>query len=490
MHRTRCTSGLSLLIMTFYVIILFIGCQSSEQKVKNQADSETTNQRDTVSNTLQDGVLTALVDNSITSYFIYKGRPFGFEYEMLKLFTQEHNLQLRIKIIYDVDHILDSLAAGRGDVVAANLTISKSRSKKVAFTKPLFRTRQILVQRLPENAQKMTKDEIKDHLITDRLDMAGKTIYVRPNTSYNQRLQNFIDETNTNIKINEVSGDVVTEKLIEMVSDGEIDYTISDENKAKINAAYYDNIDISTPMSLSEPIGWAVNKHATTLLDTLNEWIDKRRGSLEYNIVKNKYFNIDSRTERTISKNYEIVKSGRISKYDELIKKYATKLHWDWKLLSAQVYKESRFNPDARSWQGAVGLMQVLPTTAKQYGVSATELSVPDYNLKAGTSYLGYLEKHWMNESLDSVQVIKFTLASYNVGLGHVEDAQKLAQKYGYDQNIWDGNVEEMILNKSIPKYYEDPIVQYGYCRGKEPVDYVEDILKKYILYTEFVRGR
>lgn len=458
---------------------------------QNPSGQEADNQRviynsDIPEFTQEDGVLTVLMDNSLTSYFIYQGEAMGYEYEMLKLFAHENDLKLNIKIIGQLENILDSLNAGKGDLVAANLTISKGRMDQVAFTEPLFRTKQILVQRLPDNKRKMTSDNIEKSLVRDRLDLAGKKVMIRKNTSFELMLHNLISETGIDFSIDYAPGDLVTEHLIEMVSNKEIDFTICDLNKAEIFNAYYNNIDIQTPMSLSQPIAWAVNKESTALLSTLNSWIKKRFGSLEFNMIHNKYFDITKRKGKLISKEYDYMKEGKISDYDELMKKYAATINWDWRLLASQMYKESKFDPNTKSWRGATGLMQLMPRTALSHGVQANELNDPEKNIIAGTKHIAMLENHWNAKSLDSVEFIKFTLGSYNVGQGHVEDAIRLAKKYDLNPSIWDDNVAKMLLNKSIPKYYNDPVVKYGYCRGKEPVNYVETILDTFELYKQF----
>jgi membrane-bound lytic murein transglycosylase F len=189
------------------------------------------------------------MDNSFTSYFIHKGQPLGYEYEMLKLFADENELKLDVKIIGNIENILDTLLEGKGDLVASNLSISQERMEFVSFSKPLLRTRQVLVQRIPENRSQLTKQEIEESLIRDRLDLEGKSVMVRKNSSYELILKNLISETGIDLEIEYAPGDYVTEQLIDMVSNGEIDFTICDENKAIIFNAYYDNIDIATPMS-------------------------------------------------------------------------------------------------------------------------------------------------------------------------------------------------------------------------------------------------
>ncbi len=477
---------LNILIPSLLSLLLFIHSCNQKKSTKSTDIEEVTADIDLPFYTQKKGVLTVLLDNSLTSYFIYQGKALGFEYEMLALFAKENDLRLELRIIGQVENILDSLMAGKGDLVAANLTISQERKNLFAFTESLFRTKQVLVQRLPDNIQKLTRDEIEHSLIRDRLDLKDKKVMIRKNSSYELMLTNLVAETGLNLLIEYSPSDVVTDQLIEMVSNKEIDYTICDLNKAEIFNAYYDNIDIKTPMSLSQPIAWAVNKESTELLAKLNSWIRKRSGSLEFNMINNKYFEMTKRKEKLILKEYDYVKEGKISDYDDLIKKYAASLNWDWRLLAAQIYSESKFDPNIKSWRGAVGLMQLMPKTALSYGIQGKELADPNNNIIAGTKHLAMLEAYWEKELSDSLEVVKFTLASYNVGQGHVEDAIRLAKKYDVDPTKWDNNISQMILNKSIPKYYNDPVVKYGYCRGREPVNYVKSILKNYELYSQF----
>lgn len=426
------------------------------------------------------------MDNSLSSYFIYRGEPMGYDYDMLKLFADENGLTLDLKIIGQVENIIDSLLAGEGDLLAANLAISEDRMEKIAFSEPLFRTNQVLVQRLPKDIKTLNKDEIEKRLIRDRLDLEGKEVVVRKNSSYELILQNLIRETGMDLKITYAGGDVVTEDLFDMVANEQIDYTLCDKNKAIGFHAYYDNLDISTPMSLSQPIAWGINKASTELLATINSWVEKRKGTLEFNIIYNKYFTLDNQKARIIHKDYDIVKDGKISDYDDLLRQNASNINWDWKLLAALVHQESKFNPNTKSWRGATGLMQLMPRTANSHGISASELTNPAKNIQAGTEHLASLEKYWKSIIPDSLECIKFILGSYNVGLGHVEDAVRLAEKYKLETDVWDDNVAKMLLNKAVPKYYKDSVVKYGYCRGREPVHYVNSILDYYKMYTQF----
>ncbi|MGK0236173.1 MAG: membrane-bound lytic murein transglycosylase F, partial [Psychroserpens sp.] len=169
---------------------------------------------------------------------------------------------------------------------------------------------------------------------------------------------------------------------------------------------------------------------------------------------------------------------------DGLIKKYSQPLNWDWRLVASQIYQESKFDPRVSSWASASGLMQIMPKTAEELGV--TNRSDPEQSIKGGTKYLKQIWEHF-DDITDTIQRTKFTLASYNCGLYHVIDAQNLAEIKGLKKDIWDDNVETIILKLSKPKYYNHPKVKYGYVRGLEPYNYVRQIFERYQHYIQFI---
>jgi membrane-bound lytic murein transglycosylase F len=159
-------------------------------------------------------------------------------------------------------------------------------------------------------------------------------------------------------------------------------------------------------------------------------------------------------------------------------------LNWDWRLLASQVFQESKFHPDAHSWAGATGLLQLMPRTAKQYGV--TNPLDPEDNVQGAVKFLKWLESYWQQRIPDDGERIKFVLASYNTGAGHVEDAQRLAEKYGGNSQRWE-DVSYWLLQKSTQKYSSDEVVKFGFCRGLEPVNYVTNILERFDHYKQYV---
>lgn len=429
------------------------------------------------------GKLIAVTDINSTSYFLYKGEPMGFHFELLKAFTDHLGIDLEIITENHINHAFSLLNSGEADLLAFGLTINTSRKKEILFTDPLMETRQVLVQRKPRNWHSMTEDEINRHLIRDLLDLAHKTVYVQENTSHSERLRSLAAEIGDTISIAEVPYN--SEELFRNVALGEIDFSICDENVALVNSTFYPDIDIKTAVSFDQNIAWGVRlKNSERLLNALNKWIDAYRETRSYALLYAKYFK-NSRSSIIVNSDYYSLNTGKISRWDDMVKSASININWDWRLLSSLICQESRFNSCVESWAGAYGLMQIMPVTAKKYGIDIT--SSPANNIKAGTRYINWLESVFESKVPDRDERIKFVLASYNAGPGHVLDAMKLAEKNGMDPHIWDGNVAYWLLKKSDPKYYNDTVVKNGYFRGTESVNFVSEILQRFEHYKNII---
>lgn len=432
----------------------------------------------------KEGKLKALTIYSNSSYFLYRGMPMGFEYELLTRFAKYLNLDLEISIVRNIDSMFNKLNTGKADIIAYGITVTAERKKQVDFTDYLYLTHQVLVQKKPENWRKMKLHEIKRTLINDAIKLSGKTVSVRKNSSYYLRLKNLSKEIGEEINIDTIPGSFSTAEIIKKLVDGEIKYTVADNNIASINASYYPILDINTPVSFSQRISWATRFNSPELKEKANKWLSEFKKTSDYYVIYNKYFKNKRHFKKRIKSDYFSLKKQKISPYDDLIKKYAAKINWDWRLLSSLIYQESQFKPKAKSWAGAKGLMQIMPSTAKELGI--TNRSNPEQSLKGGTKYLNQIWNKFENIS-DSVQRIKFTMAAYNCGYYHVIDAQNLAQKRNLNIKLWDDNVEKMILSLSYPKNYNDKVVNYGYVKGIEPYNYVEQIFKRHSHYKKFI---
>lgn len=427
------------------------------------------------------GYFTAIVDNSSTGMFLYRGEPMGYEYELLSQFAESVGLELRFDITPSLEDGFRKLNAGQGDILAYNLSVTKERRRFMDFTVPHNYVRQVLIQRKPDNWRDLKLHEIEKTLLRNPIDLIGKAVYVRKGSAYTTRLRNLSDEIGGDILIIEEFEELETEALIELVVKGTIDYTIADEDVALVNARYFPILDVRTAISFPQQIAWGVRKNTPQLLDTLNSWIGEMKLTNDYYALYDKYFKSTRKSKEMVESDFFSRDSDKLSPYDSLIKQSATKINWDWRLLAAQISKESRFDPDAKSWVGAIGLMQVMPKTANSYGVR--NLYDPVQNLKAGTKHILWLEEVW-SEIDDDREREKFVLASYNVGQGHVQDAIRLTEKYGSNPNKWE-DVAKYLRLKSKKKYFNDAVVKFGYCRGDEPVDYVSDILYRYNRYLQ-----
>lgn len=431
------------------------------------------------------GKLVAITGYNAYSYFIYRGLPMGFEYDLVKRLADHLDLDLEIIVEKDINEMFRKLDEGEGDIIAFNLTVTSERMEQVSFTHYHHTTKQVLVQRRPENWRRMMNHQIERELIRTPFDLDGKTVYVRNGSAYLQRLKNLEVETGISMNIIQAESTLSTEDLIEMVSTGEIDFTVSDDNIAMLNQAYYSNLDIGTDLSLPQKIAWAVRKDSDSLLTVINDWLDEMRGDPDYYTIYKKYYQNRHDFKNRLVSEYFSAKTGKISEYDDLLKDYSKYLDWDWRILASLIYQESRFDNQARSWAGAVGLMQLLPSTAEQYGV--TDLTDPYQNLEAGIKYLVWLDNFWEREIADKDERIKFVLASYNIGLGHIMDARALAEKYDGNPDVWEDNVEIFLLKKSRQKYYNDEVVKYGYAKGTQTIAYVNEILERFDHYKQFV---
>jgi len=270
-----------------------------------------------------------------------------------------------------------------------------------------------------------------------------------------------------------------------MVNEEDIKYTIADDYKAKILTAFTPSLDINTPLSSKQKIAWAVRKESKNLLNSLNRELRQAKKKVDYYVIFNKYFKNRSYFKQRIKSPFYSLSNNQISEYDDLIKQSADRIGWDWRLLASLIYQESRFNPEAQSWAGAKGLMQMMPETAKMLGLE--DAANPEKNIIAGSTYLQKIYNRFKNIS-DENQRIKFTLASYNSGYGHILDAQRLAKANGKDPNTWDDSVDMMILALQNPEIYHKPEVRYGYAMGKETYNYVSEIYQRYGHYSFFIK--
>lgn len=450
-----------------------------------QTPSEDTTQRD--SSVLNIGTLSQSI-----SYYEKGEKIIGYEYEMAQDFAKSQNKKINFIIGKDVNDLANKVANGEIDLVAYPIVMSNEYRQKLLFTNHTYITHQVLVQRKEEKKQvvtgrkrKKTKTTITRE-INDVTQLIGKEVWVLAGSKHEERLKNLNEEIGGGIIIKTCGEEEDEEDLIDRVSKKDIDFTICDEKVAKANTSEYNNIDLSLNISFDQRAAWAAKD--TTLLNAINKWEENSQTQKLVRTLHMKYFD----TKNYIAINNRRIRitkipkgSHEISNYDPYYKQFGKENGFDWRLIAAITYKESRFHPDVIGWSGSIGLMQLMPNTAKKMGArNREELFDPEINIKVGCKCLKVMYDSYKTiPSTDDR--IRFTLASYNAGVGHIKDAQALAKKYGKDPLVWTNNVETFVRLKSNRQYFTDPVVKHGYMSGNNVCNYVATIMAQYEEYKE-----
>lgn len=463
----------TLIVLGYFCLLLVaIGCDDVGHRKKAKRDQQGLVDLDSIR---RRGSLIILTENSASTYFLYRNQESGFDYELALAFAKHLGVRLEVKLIDDVDRMFEMLRNGDADLVASNLTVTPNRSDSVSFTSPLYQTRQVLVQRKIEQP-----NSSHSLAIQDSTQLGLIPIWVHRYSSFYERLNDIAVRSGQTIRIEEAPGEISTDDLIRLVDDGAIPATVTDENLAAIELSNYDHIDVGVPVSGLQDIAWAVRKESTALLAELNKWLDSKDGAIRTKRLYRKYFN-EANLARPKGFVLPKVGPGAISPFDSLFKMHAPQLEWDWRMLASIAYHESHFNPQAQSWSGAYGLMQLMPQTAVRFG--CTSSPTPECSVQAATKYIKYLQNMWQKRVPNQTERTKFVLASYNIGQGHIIDAQNLARELGMKDTVWDGNVAEALLLKQQEKYYTMSCVKHGYCNAREPFIFVQKIIGTYELY-------
>ena len=420
------------------------------------------------------GKLVAVTNCEIINYNTENPTPSGFEYELLSDFCQSNGLELEMIVNENLDSCFSLLDSCKVDIVAVCIGSNREMKRRYLITNPILMQRSVLVQRLPNNwSQMSTANELENQLLRSSVDLAGKTIHLPQGSHEVKLLEHLSDQIGDTIYIVECDS-LNSVELVQAVSTGQIDYTVVEEYVARMASIDLRGLDTKLTVSVEQPMGWAIANHDgdSSLLVVLNNWIENFE-QRNLNRILAKYVNKGNVFGRRKPR------EGELSGFDDIIKKTAQNIGWDWRLLASLIYQESRFMMDLESEKGAFGLMQLMPVVMEKYGIGYD--ATPEEQLEAGGQLLHYLDECFENKVTDSVERVKFVLAAYNAGLGHVYDAQRLALKYGKYPDVWDNNVDYFILNKS--KYCNDTCCRAGYLRGTETYRFVEEVLDRYYQY-------
>ena len=411
---------------------------------------------------------------SSTSYFIYRGQEMGFQYELCQQFARSLGVKLTVKVAQSTAQLIAMLRRGEGDLIAYNLPITKEWKDSVEYCGEEVITHQVIVQRKGSGHKKPLGDVTQ---------LIGKEIYAKPGKHLN-RLHHLNDELGGGLQIHPVASDSISaEELIAQVAQGKIDYTVADNDVARLNATYYPNLDITLAISFDQRASWAVRKESPQLAEAANQWHRENMTSPAYTASMKRYFEISKAIPHSPILS---LREGKISHYDHLFKRYAPEIDWDWRLLASLAYTESNFDTTAVSWAGARGLMQLMPRTARAMGVPEGKEQNAEESVKAAVRYIKLTAKSF--GSIPEPERTHFVLAAYNSGQGHILDAMALADKYGKDKRRWYDHVEKFILLKSNEEYFSDPVCRFGYFRGIETYNFVREIMGRYAMYKEKIK--
>ena len=418
------------------------------------------------------GKLYVMTDYNSVNYFYYKGVAVGYQYELVREYAKHLGVEAVFIASNDFMDNREKLLSGEVDILANSLIVDSANiDTDIAYTEPYGRSRIVLIQNKRDG--KVPVDSLKD--------LSEDTVCILDNSFYVDVLKLINDTMDAHIVIEPIEHYDI-EQLITLVAEKEIKYTLSLENIAKANRWYYPSLDIGFPMSEEYDLSWVIRSASVDLKSDIDTWLKAFKKSSKFKQIYRKYI-IDPRDHHSTGQNTGIATYR--ADYEHIVKAEATDEVYNWKLISSVIYQESHFNPLARSWAGACGLMQLMPETAKRFGVD--DPTVPEQNIKAGVKFIHWLDERLVNYIPDTKERVKFTLAAYNVGLGHIMDAMRLAEKFGLNKQLWDKNVEVALLHKSNPAFYSDPVVKHGYCRGSETVNYVKCVMERYKSYSQLV---
>ncbi len=418
-------------------------------------------------------MIRVLVPPSKTFFFLDKGRKRGLTFDNLMAFEKYINKQLKskhmqVKVVViptSRKHLLRDLKRGYGDIAAGNLTITPVRKELVDFTNPLL-----------TGVSEIIVGHSNDPQLKNVFELSGKEVYVRPSSSYYESLLK-LNETLLSLGKNPVTLITVDEyledeDLLEMLNVGLISRIVIDSHKGKFWEKVFPNIRLQPQIKLrvNGQIGMAVRKDTPQLLKVLNGFVQKnKKGTLAGNMLYRRYLEESDYVKNNLS-------DAAKEKYQQtvqLFQHYAGRYDFPYLMLVALAFQESGLDHKKRSGAGAVGIMQVLPSTAADKNVAIKNINQLENNIHAGTKYLNFMKKRYFSDgSLDELNSDLFTMAAYNAGPARVAQLRRRAVKQGFDPNVWFNNVEAIAAMQI----------------GRETVQYVGNIYKYYVVYKHIVK--
>lgn len=431
--------------LTLLLSLLLLGCQPVSKDVNLQR-------------IIERGYVSVGTLYGATSYYLEADGPTGFEYELAKKYADSLGVTLKIVPSYNIDDLFPKLDSGEVDFLAASLTVTPKRREHYYFSPSYDRVSQKLV---------FMQGNIRPRQL---LDLTGSLV-VTSGSSHAENLEN-LKLSNSNLTWQE-NPDLDSEELLLQVLSGEIDYTIIDSNALAISRRYYPEISIGFTIKSPEPLAWFVSKNRdSSILASLIEFFGQVHHDGTLLALDNKYYGHIEKFNYVDTRMFIQAVERDLPKYQAIFEKHGQEI--DWRLLAAISYQESHWDPKARSHTGVRGMMMLTLPTAKQMGIKS-RLDA-EQSIRGGAKYFKQMIDR-MPDRVPSPDRLWFALASYNVGLGHLNDARKITKDQGGDPDRWVEVKSRLPLLKQ-KKYYKK--TKYGYARGDESVNYVENIRRYY----------
>jgi membrane-bound lytic murein transglycosylase F len=399
-------------------------------------------------------VLVVVTRNAPTTYYYDRDSIAGYEYDLATRFARALDVQVKFLVVKTLEQVLDTLKQGKAHIAAAGLTKITPREKQFLSSQSYYQVRQQVVCR----QQGKIANNVKD--------FSKVSLAVVSNSSYSRRLKTLQKRLPVKLSWKEIE-DLDTEDLLEQVWKKEVDCTVADSNIVAINRRYYPELVVSFHLTKPQPLVWYMPKEAAELRNQVNSWFRKKDTQKRIRQLNEKYYGYVQFFNYVNTRTYLDRIDDTLPRFEKHFRRAAKQYSHDWALLAAQAYQESYWRTDAKSPTGVRGIMMLTRNTAKAMGVKNRRDAIQSIN--GGAKYLRQL-KDRLPTSIKEPDRTWIALAAYNIGMGHVQDARRLARRFKMDPDKWNS------LKKVLPllrrkKYHQT--LRYGYARGNEPVRYV-----------------
>lgn len=441
-----------LLIISVTLVTLFTSC----------SDNRTIREK---------GEIVVAMDLDMPGFFTLNGENYGYQYDLLKAYADYVGLPLRVISQNSPSTYRDMLEEGSVDIVAA--LSAHTDISEAEMVVPVYKTSYVILSRKGENASRFARNKFNEAI-------EGKKILISSAFKSTQSYQALVESANAENLFLSSRGSF---DLIEELSHGDYDYLVCEKSEAQLGVALVKNITEVFQIKEEVAVSVVINSSDDGLKEDFTAWLESYRKGAEYAMLNELYFE-KGFVGQYIGRNIKSPsKDGGISAFDTIIKQVSKEAGYDWRLLSAIAYQESKFNQYIISPRGARGLMQIMPIVARQFGIDIKEVMKPEVNVMLAAKSLNMIERTLrFAPSTDVRERWKIILASYNAGMGHVLDARRLAVKYGENPDSW-SVVSKYLQLKANPEYNQDEVVKSGKFHGGETLAFVSSVMGRYDKY-------